>query len=83
MFDSEAHDVFAEKVNKIGFGANDDKRIQTPDGVTLPETDPGRVCKGELMTHPKIKNLIYSVTLMKLFLIYFIIMLKIKIRALT
>ena len=31
---SEAHDVFTEQPNKITLSANDDKRIQKPDGVT-------------------------------------------------
>ena len=32
-FRSEAHDVFKEKINKTALSANDDKRIQTPEGA--------------------------------------------------
>ena len=32
-FRSEAHNVFSEKVSKIALSADDDKRIQAPDGV--------------------------------------------------
>ena len=48
---NEAHNVFTKKVNKIALSANDDKRIQPPNGViSYPyDTGPGRVCKGELM----------------------------------
>ena len=31
--ESKAHNVFKEKVNKIVLSVNNDKRIQTPDGV--------------------------------------------------
>ena len=44
-FRIEAHNVFTEKVNKITPKANDDKKIQKPDGVIsyLYGPGPGRV----------------------------------------
>ena len=58
MFISEIHNVFTEKVNKIAFSVNDDKRIKTPDGVIscLYSVGPGIVRKEELMRHPKMKK---------------------------
>lgn len=34
-FRSEERNVFSEKFNKIALGANNDKRIQTFDGVVI------------------------------------------------
>lgn len=50
-FRGEAHDIFTEKVNKIVLGSNDDKRLQTLDGITLYPYDPSarRVYKTELI----------------------------------
>ena len=33
-FKSEAHNVYTEEINKIALSSNDDKRLQTYDGIT-------------------------------------------------
>ena len=32
-FQSEAHNVYTEEINKIALSSNDDKRLQTFDGI--------------------------------------------------
>ena len=51
-FKSEKHDVYTEEVNKIALNSNDDKRLQTFDGITsyLSGTSAGKVCKTELLS---------------------------------
>lgn len=57
-FRSDVQNVFARKINKIALSANDDKRIQTFDGVIVYpfDTGPIKVFKGKLIRHPKIKS---------------------------
>ena len=53
------YNVLREKVKKIKLSANDDKRIQTPDGFLLYPCNksPGKSpCKAELMNHSKKKK---------------------------
>ena len=50
-FKSYNHDVYTEEVNKITLNSNDDKRIQTFDGVTTYpyETNAFKVCESEML----------------------------------
>ena len=50
-FKSDHHNVYTEEVNKIALNSNDDKRIQTFDGViTYPYgTNAIKVCESEMM----------------------------------
>ena len=59
MFRSKLHNVFMEMVKKVALSANEDKRIQTPDGViTHPLTYHWTiVCRTELLKHLKTKKL--------------------------
>ena len=58
-FRSESHNVSSKKVNTIALSVYDDKRIQTPDEVfsNLHGVDPEKVCKQELLKHPKNKKM--------------------------
>ena len=53
-FRIEAHIIFTKKVNKITLSANDDKRIQTPDGSTTYSYGYG--CWAESLEHTKIES---------------------------
>ena len=57
-FKNERHDVYTEEINKIALSSNDDKRLQTFDGITLYPygTSAGKVqCKTELLSKVNIK----------------------------
>ena len=51
-FKSNHHKVYTEEVNKIALSSNDDKRLQTFDGIeTYPYgTNAFKLCKSETMT---------------------------------
>ena len=50
-FKSDHHKVYTEEVNKIALSSNDDKRLQTFDGIeTYPYgTNAFKVCKSEMI----------------------------------
>ena len=50
-FKSDHHNVYTEEVNKITLNSNDDKRLQTFDGVTTYPygTNVFKVCESEMM----------------------------------
>ena len=50
-FKSDHHEVYTEEVNKIALSSNDDKRLQTFDGIeTYPYgTNAFKVCESEMM----------------------------------
>ena len=56
-FNSERHDAYTEKVNKIALSSNDNKRLQTFDRITSYPygTSAGRVCKTQLLSKLNIK----------------------------
>ena len=56
-FKNERHDVYTEKINKIALSSNNDKRLQTVDGITSYTygTSAGKVCKTELLSIANIK----------------------------
>ena len=67
-FTSEANNVYTEEINKIALGSNDDKRLQTFDGITTYPygTNAFKVCKTELLEYLDIKWLILMITQMKI-----------------
>ena len=67
-FQSEAHNVYTEEVNKLVLSSNDNKRLPTYDRITsYPyETSTGKVCKTEILSKVNIKGLILIITLMKI-----------------
>ena len=54
-FKSEAHNLYAEEINKIALSSNDDKRLQTFDRITSHPygTSTGKVYKTELLSKYK------------------------------
>ena len=56
-FKSEGHDVYSKEINKIALSSNDDKRLQTFDGITAYPygTSAGKLCKTELLSKVNIK----------------------------
>ena len=46
------HDVYTEEVNKIALSSNDDKRLQTFDGITTYPygTNAFKVCESEMLS---------------------------------
>ena len=55
-FKSDCHNVYTEQINKIALSSNDDKRLQTFDGMTTYPygTNALKVCKSELRRNNKI-----------------------------
>ena len=51
-FKSKRHEVYTKEINKTELSSNDDKRLQTFDGIaTYPYgTNVGKVCKTELLS---------------------------------
>ena len=58
-FKSYNHDVYTEEVHKIALSSNDDKRVQTFDGITTYPygTNVFKVCEKEMLT---IKDLFFE-----------------------
>ena len=58
-FKSYNHDVYTEEVNKIALSSNDDKRLQTFDGITTQPygTNIFKVCENEMLT---VKDLFFE-----------------------
>ena len=54
-FKSDHHRVYTEEVNKIVLSSNDDKRLQTFDGITTYPygTNAFKVCENEMMIKKK------------------------------
>ena len=54
---SERHDVYTEEINKTALSINDDKRLQTFDGITPHPygASASKVCKTELLSKVNIK----------------------------
>ena len=57
-FESEAHTVYTEEVNKTALSSNYDKRLQTYDGIkSYPYgTSAGKVCKTEMLNKVNIND---------------------------
>ena len=55
-FRSDNHNVYTEEINKIGLSSNDDKRLQTFNGITTYSygTNAFKVCESEMLA--KIKD---------------------------
>ena len=55
-FKSYDHDNYAEEVNKIALSSNDNKKIQTFDGITTYpyRTNAFKVCKSEILSKIKV-----------------------------
>ena len=57
-FKSEAHNVYAEDMNKILRSSNDDKKLQTYDRITSYPyaTSAGKLCKTEMLSKVNIND---------------------------
>ena len=55
IFESQAHNVYIEEINKIALRSNDDQRLQTFDRITwyLYGASLGKVCKTEVLSKYK------------------------------
>ena len=55
QFKSDHHNVFAEEINKITISPNDDKRLQTFNGITIYSigTNAFKVCESEMLARIK------------------------------
>ena len=55
-FKSDHHNVHTEEVNKIALSSNDDKRLQTFDGITTYPfgSNAFKVCESEMLTKKKV-----------------------------
>ena len=55
IFKSDHHKKYTEEVNKIALNSNDDKRLQTFDGITTYPygTNVFKVCESEMMVKKK------------------------------
>ena len=56
-FKSDRNDVYTKEINKIALSSNDDKRLQTFDGITTYPygTSAVKICKTELLSKVNIK----------------------------
>ena len=54
-FKSDHHNVYTEEVNKIAINSNDDRRLQTFDGITTYPygTNAFKVCESEMLVKRK------------------------------
>ena len=54
-FKSDHHNVYTEEVNKIAINSNDDRRLQTLDGITTYPygTNAFKVCESEMLVKRK------------------------------
>ena len=54
-FKSDYHNVYTEEINKIALSSNDDKRIQTFDGITTYpySTSNFKICESEMLVRKK------------------------------
>ena len=57
-FQSEAHNVYTEEINKIALSSNDDKTLQTFDRITSHPyfSSDGKVCKKEILSKVNIND---------------------------
>ena len=55
-FKADYRDIYTEKVNKIALSSNDDKIIQTFDGITTYpyDTNAFKACEGEMLIRKKV-----------------------------
>ena len=62
-FRSDHHQLYTEEVNKIAISSNDDKRLQTFDGVTSYPygTNALKVCELDILLNEKVKRLICTI----------------------
>ena len=68
-FKSDGHNVYTEEINKIAIRNNDDKRLQTFDGITTYQygTPAFKVCESEIFAQNKRRSNCYVLLICKLF----------------